>query len=292
MVYSELLNSVSDLLGWGQIAAITEVPSDEFRKIIRATNSVLKAMQLDKDWPELRTEGAISIAAPGTTDVVFSEGSNLLALHGTPTTHFHNTDIGKLVLIPTYNEYYTITAYINQNLVTIDRVWPHASEEVDAIEFGFNYYSLPSTYDRVLSGEMTNRVTGVIKDNGSTFATVSPMYFTVHGLDSSGNSKVHFDSLFPVVTSVEYSYQMKHPTIAMGSQTTDGNILYPERYTLYIVDQIVAKLTRDVENSAAVQQQASDAYREAMRANSSPGTGRERTVMVSCALRHGAYRRR
>jgi len=230
------------------------------------------------------------------------------------TLVFAATDVGKTVEVAVHpanpptqftNGYYLISEFTNVRSVKLDRVWASDSILLGDISVCSMQYPLTADYDRILGGELTNAVSGnkiyerspsemkeIIRDNGTVLQKLEASNYTVHGLDSSGKSILHFDTAFPTACSIEYSYQKKHPAVEMGATKTDGSILYPERLSLYIIDQVVARLNRDVENNAMVQQQASDAYKEAVRANSNPATGRERTVMSVQSLRHGAYRRR
>ena len=382
MKYSEIINSASDLLGWGQIDAITDTPDPATRKVVRAINNVLGAMQLDRDWPELTvratlaipgeiteegianiSNGGTALTLKSTSKFVFSaadvgkvvelggqtahntistyigprsvtissswsgatvtngtftlsprtevgianitKGSAVLTLQSGSATTFSAADVGSTVQIIGYPSYYTIVTYTNARSVVLDRVWANTSVALGTLFKCSMSFSLPSNYDRMLGGELTILETGgiikecspaemraIMRDNGVNILKEDAENYTVRGIDSSGNSLIHFDKAFPGTRSVEFSYQMKHPVVAVGASASDLNILYPDRLNLYLIDQVVAKLNRDVENNSMVQQQAADAYKEAVRANGDPATGRERVVMTKDQLRHGAYRRR
>jgi hypothetical protein len=306
MLGSTLINSVSDLLGWGQIETVTDDPTPETRKVVRALNSVLHAMQNDKDWPELNVTATMT-----TVDIVeesdkafISKGSATLWLDATSVTSFSSGDVGKYVQI-NGSFPYKITVRLDARRVTLERVWSDTSVALGDYKKFSMVYSLPTDYDRLLGGEITILNTGgkiseisptelrqKVRDNGVSRLIDDPEFYAVYGVDSLGYTTIHFDKVFDEGRTLEYAYQKKHPDLQLGYHKVETTILYPERYTLYIIDQTVAKLARDVENSAQVQQQASDAYKEAMRVNSNPATGRERSVMTVDGIKHGSYRRR
>lgn len=306
MLALDLINSVGDLVGWGQMDAITDDSDKESRKIVRALNSILRAMQLDKDWPELQVTASFTAIAPVTEANVANatKGSATVTLDAGSTTTFAAGDVGKYIQIDKGSPY-KIATYVSARNVTLERVWSGTTVALGDLQLLKLDYSLPSDYDRILGGEITIKDTGGVieeispaemrqkfRDNGVAVSEQDPENYAVYGLDASGTPVIHFDAAFGQLRSLEYSYQKKHPAITIGTGATNISILYPDRYNLYIVDQAVAKLSRDVENAAQVQQQASDAYKEAVRANSNPATGRERVVMTVDALRHGSYRRR
>jgi len=302
MLASDLINGISDLLGWGQIDAITDEPTPDIRKVVRALNRTLSSMQIDRDWPELNVDARMDVVAPTDLAAISAtKGSKTL----TSAALFTSGMVGSHIVFDDYSGFYEIMAFTSTSQVTIDRIWPHANVVDKPVTVVKVKYSLPGDYDRILGGVVRNLTSEVeilekipsafkqeMRDNGNTIKIDEAQYFTVNGLDSSGNSLMHFDRAFLVATTLEYSYQRKHPLVEVGAQASDDAILYPDRYELFIVDQTVAKLARDVENSAQQQQQASDAYKEAVRVNSNPGTGSERVVMTVDSLRHGAYRRR
>jgi hypothetical protein len=313
MLALDLINSVGDLVGWGQMTAITDDSDKESRTIVRALNSILRAMQLDKDWPELNVIARMTTTATVSESNVISatRGSATVTLDPASTTTFAVGDVGKYIQI-NGSFPYKIATRVDARTITLERVWagatvPTVSPAVPKGSYAMfsMIYTMPSDYDRLLGGDITILDTGghikevspaelreEFRDKGVAFVTQDPEHYAVYGLDSSGNALIHFDAAFGVARTLEYAYQKKHPEITVGSGATNIQILYPDRYNLYIVDQAVAKLSRDKENAAQVQQQASDAYKEAVRANSNPATGRERVVMTVDALRHGSYRRR
>ncbi len=306
MVASTLINSISDLLGWGQLSDITDDPTPEHRKIVRAINSILRAMQNDKDWPELAVTNRLLTSAAVSEDGVLTvaRGSNIVTLSYSAVNIFAEDDVGLYISIDSSFPY-RIASYQSDYGITIDRPFAGTSTATGSYKKFALSYPLPVDYDRLLGGEITILETGEhidevapsvlrqnFRDNGVAVLIQDPESYAVHGLDSAGNPLINFDSAFEEIRSLEYSYQKKHPEVIVGPTATDITLLYPDRYMLYIIDQAVAKLSRDVENSAQVQQQASDAYKEAVRANSNPATGRERSVMTVDALRHGSYRRR
>jgi hypothetical protein len=263
-------------------------------------------MQNDRDWPELSVTATMATSDIVEEDnkVFLSKGSATMTLDPSATTTFSSGDVGKYVQI-NGSFPYKITVRLDARRVTLERVWSDASVVLGDYKKFTMIYSLPTDYDRILGGEITILDTGgkiseipptefrnKVRDNGISRLIQDPEFYSVYGVDSLGYATINFDKVFDEGRILEYTYQKKHPDLQLGYGKTEVTILYPDRYTLYIVDQTVAKLSRDVENSAQVQQQANDAYKEAMRANSNPATGRERVVMSKEALRHGAYRRR
>jgi hypothetical protein len=309
MTYLELINSVSGLLGWTSMDAITDTANSEQTKVVRCLNSILKAMQTEQDWSELRAQYRLSVEAVTTEAEQFTitKGNSSGACTSPATNFLLSTDVGKALKAGTHKAIYYVTDVSpdDDRFVTLDRVWTGPSLAEQQYWMGWLSYSMPSDYDRILSGSAITMDSGleiteisptemrkVMKDAGGAFRVGDPKHFCVHGLDSSGNPKIHFDSVFEVARSLEFEYQKKHPTIATGAGASNDPILYPERFNLYIIDQAVAKLSRDVEQSATLQANFSDVIKEANRANSSPSPTRERTVVKPVSLRHGAFRRR
>lgn len=307
MVASTLINSVSDLLGWGQITSITDDSEPTTRKVVRALNTVLLAMQNDKEWAELSTESIISIPAPTSESNIanVTKGSAAVTLAPSSTMTFSAGDVGKFLQIGT-GPAVKISTRVGAREVTLESVWTGDTATLQDIKMFSLSYVLPADFDRILdagirildTGKDVEEITASelrqnLRDNGISYLSGDPEHFAVFGNDpATGRPYVTFDSVFNVARTLRLSYQKKHPTITIGTGATDIVIQYPDRYVLYIIDQTVAKLARDVENSMQVQQQAADALKEAVRVNSNKSNSQERVRMRVEGLRHGAYRRR
>lgn len=306
--YVEMINTICGQMGYGNISGITDTTSvPEVQTVVRVTNAVLQAMSGERPWPELRESALITITGPTTEASIanITKGSATLTLEATSTLTFSSGDVGKIVQIEGYNGHYTISAYVGAREVTLDRVWTGTTVALGTITVAVIDYALPANFGLMLSAEMRNLDTGTkldeispsemaqrIRDNGTVLLKQEATAFTIYGINSSGYKSVHFDTIFSANCYLSYEYQKIHPTIVVGSGAVNGTVLFPDQYLLYIMDQVIAKLSRDLENSAMVAQQANDAMKEAMRAHSSPSSTKERTIMRPQALRHGHFRSR
>jgi hypothetical protein len=257
-------------------------------------------MQNDKTWPELRKDGEIRKTAPRSIGeyCAITYGSTTLT---SSNDEFLSTDVGKVIQVGSYAAVYRIDTFTGIGEVELESAWRDEDITVQSAVIGQDKYSLPSDLDMLLSGKMLNMTTGTevrevdptemraIKSrDGLTLLLVEPQNFTVHGLDSSGNKLIHFDKISDEEYALEYDYQMDHPELVADST----EILYPDKYIMYIADSVIAKLQRDVENSQVAVQSSQDSLKEAMRVGSNPNNSRDRMRLRVKGTRYGAYRRR
>jgi len=307
----QFVNLVSGQLGWGTETDVAALSSDG-SKILSITNVIIAAMQNDKTWPELREDGEVRKTAPRTIGAyceITYGSTSLFSLDDsggdfTSDDEFTSADVGKLVQVGEHKSVYRIATYVDAEEVTLESPWRDESiATVDAVTavVGQDRYSLPSDLDRFLSGKMRNLTTGteskevdptemraIRHRSGLTLQQTEPQNFTIHGLDAEGDKYVHFDNISDAEYILEYDYQIDHPTL----DASGDEILYPDKYIMYIADSVIAKLQRDVENSQVAVQTSQDSLKEAMRVGSNPNNSRDRMRIRVQGTPHGAYRRR
>ncbi|MBW2647822.1 MAG: hypothetical protein JRE23_16960 [Deltaproteobacteria bacterium] len=299
MIALDFINLVSGQLGWGTQTGIATLDT-EGEKILIISNTIISSMQNDKTWPELRADGEVMKTAPRSIGAYCAITYGSVELTSTEEV-FASTDVGKLIQVGSYKTVYRIATYVDLENVTLETPWRDEDVTLQTAVIGQDRYSLPSDLDMLLSGKMVNLSTGteirevdptemraIRSANGLTLLQNEPEYFTIHGLDSSGNKQVHFDKVSDAEYALEYDYQADHPTL-----TADADpILYPDKYVMYIADSVIAKLQRDVENSQVAMQTSQDSLKEAMRVGSNPNNSRDRMRLRVRGNKLGAYRRR
>lgn len=293
----EFINYVCDMMGWGQTTNIATDTDPDVRKAIRVSQATLKAMQNDKEWPELRENGVVDIPAQSAlAGFTTSYGSATVVYTGTLTADY----VGTVVDFGDANEYLYRVVSVGVNTLDVDHVVQSASELNATGTFTWDFASLPSDFDRNPTAEMFNMRLGAEvtetdnvtmrktkRDAGTSLTLQTPQTYVIHGRDASGDKLVHFDYATGVVDSYSFEYQKRHPDLTANAT----EILYPERHMLYVFDSIMAKLRRDVEDSEKAQIAAQDALKEAIRVGSNPDQSRSRTRMRVDRLKHGSYRR-
>jgi hypothetical protein len=298
----EFVNLVSQQLGWGTETDVSDL-SDEGNKILNITNSVLSAMQQDKNWPELRSVGRIAIVEPETSEALatVAYGDKTIELVS-PSDDFFDTDsVGKLIQVGSYTPYYRIDTQTDTLIVETENAWRDEDATLETIVMGDDIYLLPADFDRLLEGTMLNLSTGntveeippnqmreVKYADGLKLVQQEPRYFTIHGYSTGGLKQVHMDRIGDDNQFLEFDYQINHPILTAST----SDILYPNKYNMYIADSVIAMLQRDVENSAQAVQTSNDMLQKAMKAGSNPDNSRDRMRMRATGTPYGAYRRR
>jgi hypothetical protein len=284
----DFVATVSDYLGWGEVTTI-ENPDDSVRKILRTTNLVLRSLQTDTNWKELRRSGVLVTQEPlELADIAISavlgESSIFVALTG--AGYNPNDYINCLLRVGSGGNLYRITAYEGVDRLTLDRPWTDPTVGANGqVTIMRDTYHLPEDYDRMVSRSFRNQVDGtkvdlVGEDEIEYQRTVIPQgslagqpeRVAIYGRSPSGLTTVVFDRAPNKAYLFDYEYQCNHPHIKYDTQ----DILYPERHGMHIIDQVVARLNRDVENAQNAMQTAQEALAERVRQGANPDSGNAR----------------
>jgi hypothetical protein len=295
----DLVRNVSDLLSWGEVDTIEGEQSKEVRIIVRACELVMSSLQADKNWPELAKEGTLITQADQTHAVTaaFTQGSKEVS------GSFFDTEVldvvGCLVAVGDYETTYRVT-YIDDTTMKLDREWVDEDYTGLAVSltFGRDRYEVPRDFDRLRSDNLFNITTGdsyveVVDEDelgmimGSTLTPDSPTKVFLGGLSPSGKIMFNFDCVPDESELYRYKYQANHPELTLDATP----ILYPVRYHQAIVDLVVARLGRDMDNKALAQQQAGEALQEKVKQHSNPSTSETRLRLSPGGLRRKARRR-
>jgi hypothetical protein len=307
MLAVDLIRNIMDQMGWGKPGgasdSLVSAADTDTLRTVKATNAVLKTMQLDSNWPELRETAHIRVGGAGE-------------LSGTCTVTYGNDTVtnvafvgyalyvGQLVQFSSQDTTYRITNS-GTGTWTLDREYSGTSSTSATVKVGNDRYSLPVDFDRISSQEMLNTVAGttvaekdplefrmIKRDLGTSMVIADPQNFCIKGKDSSGNMYVYFDRLAEVTADLEYEYQKKHPDIIVTSGADDVEVEYPDSVMLSIQDMVVARLNRDAENAIMTQQTMSDSIREKQNARKNPPSGSEKQQYHPQRPLRGWYRRR
>jgi len=195
-----------------------------------------------------------------------------------------------LVRISGYNSTYRILAVSAPNFVTLDRPWIEDSIAGNvSVVLSRDIYQLPADYDRIVSRFLRNSANGTKIDivgedeiehsrvNVSQGAIAGqPQRVTIYGRSPSGFRTIIFDRAPDQRYVFDFEYQRNHPLIEHNEQ----EIMFPDRYLLHLVDQVTARLNRDVENSQKAIQEAQDALMEKVRQGSNPDSGNARMKLT------------
>lgn len=281
----DFVNAVSDGLSWGEFDTIEgDIPS-KAKKIVRASNLVLRGVQMDKKWGSLKREGTIQLQYPQidiTMTVTANYGSNEIFLDGAVPIGAWN--VNQLFWIDGFTEVFRITEFLGSGFVRINKPWlgtdiNAASKTVTLVR---EQYQLPDDYAKMLSKSLINTTTGTeveyITDDemrtkwegyGYEVPVQEPMYFTIDGSTPSSNRVLRLDAIGEAAYILRFEYQAQHPKLDYDNT----NIEYPEHMMLSLVDTVVARLRRGAEDSAQAIQDADMALRDRIHGESSNESG-------------------
>ena len=284
----DFVRAVSDSLSWGDWETIEDKPQDpKLRKIIRASDLVLRSLQSDKEWPSLKKEGYLQLqwaqVDKTSTVTVLNGDDTIFLVGGVDSGPWYN---GSLIKVEGYDEIYRIISYNDSNSFTLNKPWSAASVASVSLKITVvrDIYQMPEDYDRLLSRELKNNSTGETVelvdvaemrqewlDRGTDILIEDPTKFTIDGTTPGGNRSIRFNTIAQRNYIYSYDYMMKHPPLL----NDDTEIMYPSRMMLSIVDTVVARLNRDTENAAKGQQIAQEALMERVRGEATPESGEE-----------------
>lgn len=283
----DFVATVADTLGWGDVTNIENNDSDEVRKILRACNLVLRSLQAEQNWQDLRGNETITTQPPYSEEVTctVNTGESTMLLNAISADI--DDYINCLLRVAGYNSTYRILANNGGYVVQLDRPWieESLSAAMVTVTFSRDIYHLPADYDRMVSKFLRNQANhtkvDIVGEDEIEYNRVhiaqgvtvgAPEKVTIFGRSPSGFRTIIFDRIPDAQYTYDYEYQRAHPEIKYNSQ----EILYPERYMLGIIDQVVARLNRDVENVQQAALAAQEALIEKMKQGANPDSGNSR----------------
>ena len=268
----DLLNEISDRLGWLQIDSIEgQTLSDEERKLLRLLNRVLQTLEGVDDWPMLRKDGALSLVAKDESDITSGSEQWVTATQNSTTVTIANGDFddtykNRVFQVVGYPTIYQITDVLSATELVIDKPWIDdsivAATDQNTFKIGVDRYALPEDFDRPATS-MKNFLAPYkiqpispnefdeIRRQSSGITFGDPKYFTIYGMNEGQTAWIiHFHAWPSDTRIIRYSYQMIHPTI----NSDNDKILFPVRYNEAIIETVLQLAQRDYEDSAKTQQ--------------------------------------
>lgn len=276
----DLLNEVSDRLGWPQIKTLeAQTLRSEHRKLLRLLNRMLRTLGGYNDWPLLQEEATIRLVAAESGDADSSEF--VTATQDSTAVTIDNatldqTYVGRAIQVSGYNTIYRIASVTSATTLTLDQAWIDA--DIDATDectytIAMDRYALPSDYDRPLGDALNfdgildiDPLTpqdfrqwrydhpGVIDNLGE------PQRYTILGLtDNQAAQIIVFDPYPENARLLKFPYMRIHPKI----DSDQDKVLYPISYLGALADTLeyVASRSYDDASPVKLQQLVADAIR-------------------------------
>lgn len=287
----DFVNQILDLMTWGVIDSLSENETPQVRRVINVANGVLRQIQANQAWPELRRKGHVETwitEEEESTTGIFDYGSTVL--NWVPGTGFDLTRAqNALVAVSdgTYSVLYNNIGSINQDAVSdsgwgkLDRAYTWQSDP-DSFLFGFNTYYLPEDFDRLADDKLYNRDTGAELDLVTTsemrklwadqtlVTAKAPTKFCIEYSSTNPKRKLLcLNSLPDSDYNLEFDYLINHPLL----EDDNVEILYPARSHLALIDSVKARLSRDIEQSLKAQEMSAAAIRDQAIVDKSPSDG-------------------
>ena len=283
----DLVANVSDMLGWGDVKSVAgEDPS--VRKILRHANLVLSSMQGERNWKELDETSTVLVQASTTVTIAFNitYGDIKIFLLGFRDEAVEY--VGGLIRMNGQKEWYRIVSIDDKGYAFIDR--PYIGDDITAVEVDIDFardtYHLPDNYDRMTSKRMYCRAaesyvdlvddTELDMDREAGLLMQQPTKFSIRGRSPNGKPTMIFNFLPDDTYLYNYSYQKDHPAL----EHDDDEVLYPNRYSLAIIDQIVSRLNREVEDQQKSMADTAAALSEKVKQGANPDSGERRVRMT------------
>jgi hypothetical protein len=301
----DFINELADKLSWPQIDTLSEPqPRSKQRKMLRTTNTVLRATGAYNDWPILRAEGSIVTVASILTDadssefVTATEDSDTITVAG---QSFDDTFIGRDIQVSGDDTIYRIIDTVSPTQLQLDRAWVAASitvadERVACI--AMDRYALAEDFSRPINDAHNFFAPWKIKAvppnefedrrvRDRALLDDDPDIFTTYGLNAAETAQIiHLHPWPKEKRLLRYQYQKLHPEV----NSDNDKILYPWSYKDALLDICYQLCLRDYEDSAKMQQALVDMVRKHNLQQANPGITDSRPVIEpSGEVRRSVY---
>lgn len=287
-----LINEVEDRLGWRQTETLEGTQRPETRKLVRLLNRVLASMQTLDDWPFLREDGTLQLAAAETGDAYFelSNASATVTLGASETTlSFDDTYKNRAIQLGSHATIYRIKKVVSTTEIQLNRPylgddWTDADGTL-AYKIVQDRYTLPENFDRP-TGDWANffgnpglqaigpeEMLSRRRERANTLLLGDPDFFTVYGLDDSETFQVcHFDPYPENTRILSFTYQKNHPEI----ETDEDRVLLPKSHESIAIECMLQLANRDYEDSQKTQLVLQDMIRTINQAQGSGNVSHDR----------------